>query len=174
LIAGTGVQAKPDTADGDGGDATASPLGAPTQLALDPAGNLYIADSSAHRVRRVSPDGKITTIAGGGATPLNSNGAYADDGTKPTDLKLAEVTGVAIDAKGRLYVADSAMDAIIRLRSDRWHRVVMGDQKGGSESAGLPANATRLTNAGALEVDKQGNLVFLDARIIYRIAGAAD
>ncbi|MEY2461092.1 MAG: trimeric autotransporter adhesin, partial [Acidimicrobiaceae bacterium] len=169
LIAGTGVQAKPDTAEGDGGPATASPLGAPAQLAVDSVGNLYIADTSALRVRRVTPDGTITTIAGGGTTVLNASGAFAPDGTKPTDLKLSQVTGVAVDSKGRVYVADAGMDAIFRFGTTGGIEFLMGDQKGGSESDGLPANATRLTNASDLEIDAQKNLVFLEARVIYRI-----
>jgi hypothetical protein len=173
LIAGTGVQAKPDTAEGDGGPASASPLGVPAQLAVDSVGNLYIADTSALRVRRVTPDGTITTIAGGGTTVLNANGAFAPDGTKPTDLKLSQVTGVAVDSKGRVYVADAGMDAIFRFGTTGGIEFLMGDQKGGSDSDSLPANATRLTNASDLVIDAQKNLVFLEARVIYRIAAAA-
>jgi len=173
LIAGTGVQAKPDTAEGDGGPATASPLGVPAQLAVDAGGNLYIADTSALRVRRVAPDGTITTIAGGGTTPLGANGAYAPDGTKPTDLKLSQVTGVAVDSKGRVYVADAGIDAIYRFSTSGGIELLIGDQKGGSESDGVPANATRVTNAGELAIDAQKNLVFLEARVIKRIASAA-
>lgn len=172
VVAGTGVQAKPDSTVGDGGPAIAAPLGVPTQLVVDADENLFIADSSTHSVRRVSSTGTITTIAGGGTTSLSAGGTYAPDGTKPTDLKLAEVVGIAIDGKGRIYVADGLNHAIFRFSPGGGIELVIGDQKGGGQTPGLAADATRATNVGELAVDAQGNLVFLDARVIKRIAGA--
>jgi sugar lactone lactonase YvrE len=172
-FAGTGAQAAPDSAAGDGGPATAAPLGAPTQLAFDANDNLYIADSSAHRVRRVAADGTITTVAGGGATSLlGGTEAYPPDGTKATDLKLADVSGVAVDGKGRVYVADDQSRAIFRFGADGGIELVLGDQTGGLPNPGLPANATRATTVAVLAVDAKGDLLYLEKGVVHSIAGA--
>lgn len=173
VIAGIMGQAPANTAPGDGGPATAAALGAVTQLAFDGDGNLLIADTVTHRIRRIGADGIITTIAGGGTTKLASaTGQFAPDGTKPTDLELAEVVGLAVDAKGRVYVADSGAEAMFRFAPGAGIEFVAGSQKGGSETAGLPANQTRLRNFGALAFDAQGNLFFSESLFIRRLAGA--
>jgi sugar lactone lactonase YvrE len=174
-VAGTGTQAAPNTAVGDGGPATASPLGAPTQLVVDSGGNVLIADTSAHRVRRVATNGTITTIAGGGAVDLASgNQLYAPEGTSPTDLKLGSVTGVAVDSKGRVYVADASSNAIFRFGPTGGIQLVIADQKGGSSTAGLPAYATRAITIGPLAIDPSGNLLFFQGAVIHQIAGAGN
>jgi hypothetical protein len=173
VIAGTGVQAPPDTAAGDSGPATKSALGAPSQLLVDTAGNLFFTDASAHRVRRVATDGTISTVAGGGTVTLAAGTElYAPDGTKATSLKLSEVSGIAIDGKGRIYVADALNHAIFRFGADGSTELVAGDQKGGSQAAGLPANQTRVTNVRSLGVDNQGNLLYLEGAVLHAIKGA--
>ena len=175
VVAGTGTQAPPDSAAGDGGPATAAPLGAPSQLSVDTSGNLYIADASAHRVRRVAPDGTITTIAGGGTTTLGANAEqYAPDGTLATRLKLADVSGVAVDRTGRVYVADGSEHAIFRFGTSGSVELVIADQKGGLTNAGLAANQTRATNVGALAVDASGNLLYVETAVLRQIAGAGN
>jgi sugar lactone lactonase YvrE len=169
-IAGTGKQAPPDSAAGDGGPAVKSPLGAPVQLAIAPDGSLLIADASAHRVRRVATDGTITTVAGGGTITLaTGTETYAPDGTKPTDLKLASVSGVAVDAQGRIYVADAQSHAIFRFAPGGGIELVAGDQKGGSATPGLPANQTRVTNVGQLGFDPSGKLLFVESGVLRSI-----
>jgi sugar lactone lactonase YvrE len=171
-FAGTGTQAPPDSAVGDGGPATASPLGAPTQMVVDSAGNLLIADASAHRVRRVAPDGTITTIAGGGTTVVGASELYAPDGALPTDLRLAGVTGVAVDGKGRIYVADGQSHAIFRFGTSGGIELVIADQQGAVETAGSAASQTRATNVGPLAIDPQGNLLYVQTSTLREIAGA--
>lgn len=172
VFAGTGTQAPADSAAGDGGPATASPLGAPTQLVVDSVGNLLIADASAHRVRRVAPDGTITTIAGGGTTVVGASEKYAPDGTLPTDLQLAGVTGLAVDGQGRIYVADGQSHAIFRFGASGGIELVIADQQGGAETAGLAASQTRATNVGPLAVDAQGNLLYVQSSALREVAGA--
>ena len=85
---------------GDGGPATAAELYDPIGLALDSTGNLYIADASGHRVQKVSPDGIITTVAGGG----NEN---PGNGGEATSAVLNYPRGVAVDSYGDLFIADN-------------------------------------------------------------------
>lgn len=89
---------------GDGGPATQALLNQPIGLALDSAGNLYIADSGNHRVRKVDSSGTITTFAGDGAPPENGNG----DGGPAVDASLASANDIAIDTTGNLYIADAS------------------------------------------------------------------
>ncbi|HMC43225.1 MAG TPA: hypothetical protein VKI20_09460, partial [Acidimicrobiales bacterium] len=85
---------------GDGGPATAATLDFPTDVAVDGSGNLFIADFNNSVVRKVSPAGVITTVAGSG-TP-----GYSGDGGPATLARLTSPVGVALDSGGNLYVAD--------------------------------------------------------------------
>ena len=88
--------------DGDGGPATAAQLYAPTDVALDGAGNLFIADTHNHRVRRVdAATGIITTVAGTGEA------GFGGDGGPATDARVARPGGVAVDGAGNLFIAMS-------------------------------------------------------------------
>lgn len=84
---------------GDGGQATNAQLQSPSQLAFDSAGNLYIADSSNYRIRKVTPAGVITTIAGRDTGPAPTDGALA------TSVYICDPSGLAIDANDNIYIA---------------------------------------------------------------------
>ncbi|MGA2881629.1 MAG: IPT/TIG domain-containing protein [Bryobacteraceae bacterium] len=88
---------------GDGGPAINAGLNSPTGVALDSAGNIYIADYGNQRVRKVDTTGKITTIAGIGAV----TGSDSGDGGLATQAELGNVYDVAVDGKGNVYIADS-------------------------------------------------------------------
>ena len=75
-------------------------LRAPSDVAVDAAGNLYIADEYNHRIRRVDSSGIITTIAGTGER------GFAGDGGPAVEARLAGPRGVAVDADGNVYIAD--------------------------------------------------------------------
>ena len=90
---------------GDGGPATEAQFAAPTDLALDGSGNLYVTDLGAIRIRRIDAEGVITTIAGSG--PVFSQGGYSGDGGPATEAQFALPRGLAVDGSGNLYVADS-------------------------------------------------------------------
>ncbi|MGD9764449.1 MAG: dockerin type I domain-containing protein [Candidatus Binatia bacterium] len=96
IIGGTGAAGY----SGDGGPATAAQLRAPSDVAVDNDGNVYVADTANHAVRRIDPEGRITTVAGKG-----TRGASGDGGPATSAL-LASPTGVAIDDFGRLFIAD--------------------------------------------------------------------
>ena len=80
---------------GDGGPATRATVNQPEGIALDAAGNLYIADTLDNAVRKVTPAGNITTVAGNGLT------GFAGDGGPATTAQLNRPRGVAVDATGQ-------------------------------------------------------------------------
>lgn len=96
-IAGTGRY----QFEGDGGPATAASLRAPAGLAFDGMGNLFIADSMNHRVRRIDPSGVIASVAG------NGNRGYGGDTGPALAAALNEPRSVAIDGSGNLYIGDT-------------------------------------------------------------------
>ena len=85
---------------GDGGPATSAAIGSPTGLALDAAGNLYIADALGDRIRRVTPGGIISTVAGTGTA------GFAGDGGAATAAQLNAPEDVAIASTGELLIAE--------------------------------------------------------------------
>ena len=95
---GTGVRGF----SGDGGAATTAQLDSPSGVAVDGAGNLYIADTSNHRIRKVDSTGTITTIAGTGV------GGFNWDGGPAVQAQLDSPSGVAVDGAGDLYIADTS------------------------------------------------------------------
>jgi sugar lactone lactonase YvrE len=97
---------------GDGGPATSAWLNAPQAIALDGAGNLYIADSGNNRVRRVGLAGIVTTVAGNGIS------GYSGDGAAAVNSEIANPTGLAFDQNGNVYIADNGNNAIRRITAD--------------------------------------------------------
>ena len=85
---------------GDNGPATSAELNSPYGVALDASGNLYIADLDNNRIRKVSPSGIITTVAGNGGL------GYSGDNGPATSAELFVPAGMAMDASGNLYIAD--------------------------------------------------------------------
>ncbi len=126
-VAGNGTLCRSAPACGDGGPATQAQLWAPDALAVDAAGNLYIGDANDAEVRRVSAGGTITRIAGNG-TRCTSAPACGDGGSA-TSAQLDADDGVAVDASGNVYIADSADNEI------RW---LAGPQSGPAGPAGSP------------------------------------
>jgi trimeric autotransporter adhesin len=92
---------------GDGGQATNAQLHGPTAVAVDSCNNLYIADTTNSRIRMVTPDGTINTIAG-------TNAGYSGDTGAALSAQLNFPSGVAVDASGRVYIADT-QNHVIRL-----------------------------------------------------------
>ncbi|MGH8990323.1 MAG: hypothetical protein ACRDZ7_02210 [Acidimicrobiia bacterium] len=97
LVAGTGDQGKA----GDGGPATEAQLVEPRTLAVGPDGSVYIAEPKAHRLRRVDPQGVISTFAGTGRAGFSGDGGPADGAA------LNFPRGVGADGAGNVYIADS-------------------------------------------------------------------
>jgi sugar lactone lactonase YvrE len=147
---------------GDAGPALKAQLDKPFGIALDETENLYIADRNNNRVRKVSPDGIITTVAGdGGFFFMGDNGpAYR--------ASVAAPTGVALDSKGNLYIADRNNNRVRVVDRTGMIRTVVGtgqqDYNGDSEMA----RETNLYLPFGLTVDSNDNLLVID-RSHYRI-----
>ena len=147
---------------GDAGPALKAQLDKPFGIALDETKNLYIADRNNNRVRKVSPDGIITTVAGdGGFFFMGDNGpAYR--------ASVAAPTGVALDSKGNLYIADRNNNRVRVVDRTGMIRTVVGtgqqDYNGDSEVA----RETNLYLPFGLTVDSNDNLLVID-RSHYRI-----
>jgi len=108
---------------GDGGPAISAQLNIPMGIAIDTDGNLYIADSGNVRIRKVTTEGVIRTVAGNGTTGL------AGDGGVATEAKFNEPTGVAVDSGGNLYIADRGNGRIRKVTKDGRITTVAGSTK---------------------------------------------
>ena len=109
IVAGTGPGEGAGGAGGyggDGGPAVEAQLYGPRGVAVDSSGNLYIADSANHRIRRVDPAGTITTVAGTGSK------GFSGDGGPAVQAQLDDPSGVAVDPAGNLYIADNENNRI--------------------------------------------------------------
>lgn len=88
----------------------------PTALAMDAAGNLYVSDQDNNRIRVISLQGAVTTLAGGGPNDLEGGGGYADGMAE--DARFDDPDGLDVDASGNIYVADSENHSIRRIAPD--------------------------------------------------------
>jgi sugar lactone lactonase YvrE len=143
---------------GDGGPATAAGLGYPLGLALDRAGNLLIADTLNGAVRRVdAASGVITTVAGSGVL------GYSGDGGRATAAQLNFPVGIALDAAGNVFVADSYNNRIRRIdAATGLISTVAGTGDFNSSGDGGPATAATLNTPTGIAVDAEGNLFIAD------------
>lgn len=141
---------------GDGGQATAASLSAPRGVAIDTAGNLYIADTGNQRIRRVSPTGIITTIAGTGQE------GFRGDGGPATAARLNFPAGLALDAGGNLYVADNANQRIRRIAAQTAVITTVAGGRYGYSGDDGPATDAGLNNPTGVAVDQAGNLLIAD------------
>ncbi len=147
-VAGTGVAGF----SGDGGSAAQAQLSAPSGVAVDARGSLYIADFNNHRVRRVGPDGVITTVAGGGS--------FLGDSGPATQAQLSAPSGVAVDARGSLYIADFNNHRVRRVGPDGVITTVAGGGSFLGDSG--PATLASLGNPRGVAVDTKGNLYIVE------------
>ncbi len=138
-------------ADGAG---SAARFHTPSGLALDEAGNLYVADTGNHAIRKVSPAGEVSTLAGTGA-PGHADGPGAQ-------AQFNGPIGVAVDATGRVLVADTYNDRIRAITPDgQVSTLAGGDQPGDADG---PADQARFDTPCAIAVDAQGQVWIADTR----------
>jgi sugar lactone lactonase YvrE len=161
-VAGTGIAGN----SGNGGLATAAQLNNPTGVALDAAGNLYIADQANNVVRKITAStGIIATVAGGGTIASGADGL--GDGGLATNALLYGPADVAVDSIGNLYIADSFHH---RVRVVNVSTGIITVVAGGGNSAGAdgvgdggPATGAQLSDPSGLALDAAGNLYIADA-----------
>jgi sugar lactone lactonase YvrE len=155
LVAGAG----PSGSAGDGGEAAKTRLRGPVGLALDASGGLYIAESGAHRVRRVDPaSGIIRTVAGEGVE------GDVGDGAPATQARLAFPEAVAVGAKGDVYIADRGNHRIRRVRADTGRiETIAGRGIPGSSGDGGRATEALLNEPRGVAVDGSGAVLVADS-----------
>lgn len=152
-IAGTGAPGF----SGDGAAATAAMLNAPCGIVFDVSGNLYIADSSNHRIRKINANGVISTIAGVGTA------AFFGDGGQATGAGLNGPSGVAFGGAGAIYIADGNNFRIRKVSSSGMITTVAGNGSMGYSGDGAQATAAQINVPRAIAADQQGNLFIADA-----------
>jgi sugar lactone lactonase YvrE len=141
---------------GDGGPATAAKMNTPYGLAVDKEGNLFIADSMNHRIRKVSPAGVISTIAGTGKPGI------VGKAQKATAAALNFPASLALDDAGNLFVSDVANNAVRKITPAGIISTVAGNGKPGFSGDGGKATGAMLNNPGPIAVGKDGSLFISD------------
>jgi sugar lactone lactonase YvrE len=142
--------------------ATTAPLNLPSAIAYDAEGNLYIAETRNHVVRKVDSAGDITTIAGTGTQ------GFSGDGGPASAARLDSPQGLAIDAGDHLYIADTHNQRIRRVDLATGLIATIAGTTAGFSGDNGPAIAARLNLPIALAVDAAGNLYAADAQN-YRV-----
>ena len=141
---------------GDGGPASAAMLNNPTDVFEDGSGNFYIADRNNNRVRKVSPSGIITTIAGTGTA------GYTGDGGSALTARLHHPNGVAVDATGNIYVADEGNNVIRMINPGGIITTIAGNGTAGFFGDGGLATLAEFDDPQAVAKDLAGNIYVAD------------
>lgn len=151
-LAGNGIA----SGSGDSGPALQATLNLPAGVAVDTAGNVYVADSANHRIRRVAPDGIITTVVGTGEAGDDGDGGPA------RDARLRRPLGVAVGADGTLFVADTYNHRIRMVAADGTITTVAGTGEPGFAGDGGPGAAALLAYPTGIAVGAGGALYIAD------------
>lgn len=138
-------------ADGMG---SAARFDTPSGLGIDGAGNLYVADTGNHAIRKITAEGMVTTLAGDGIAGFRDGPA--------SQARFNAPIGVAVDAAGNVYVADTYNDRIRRIGIDGVVSTVAGDERPGYQDG--PGETARFDTPTALARDALGNLWVADLR----------
>ena len=149
-LAGNGVSGF----SGDGGQATSAMLNGPQGVAVDGAGNVYIADSANNRVRRVAPNGVITTVAGNGIAGFSGDGGFG------VNAQVGNPVAVATDSVGNVYIADGSA-RVRKLFVSGLITTIAGSTRGYSGDGGSAPNAL-MNGPSALAINAAGSIWVAD------------
>lgn len=152
-VAGTGEAGY----SGDGGAATSAKLNSPIGVAVDSSGNLYISDNSNNRIRKITPDGTISTLAGTGEK------GYSGDGGPALLAQLNSPRGVAVDSSGNVYFAGTGNHRIRKISADGTISTVAGTGQFGYYGNGVPAVEAVLNFPYGVAVDNSENVYIVDS-----------
>jgi uncharacterized protein (TIGR03437 family) len=141
---------------GDEGAARLAQLDTPSACATDSAGNLFIADTANHAIRKVNPAGVISTVAGAGIA-----GSSGDEGAA-TGARLASPRGVVADDMGDIFIADTGNHRIRQVTPDGVIHSIAGSGAPGFSGDGGPAAGALLNGPQGLFLDGAGDLYFAD------------
>jgi trimeric autotransporter adhesin len=168
---------------GDGGQATSACLSEPQGVSVDPHGDLFIADTGNNRIRKVAPNGIITTVAGKTTTTL-----YCGDGGQATNACLNQPFDVVVNSNNSIYIADTGNNVIRKIGKNGVITTLVGNGNYGYNGAGCPANPQGVAALSAclafpesLALDSGNNIYvadtannrirFVSVKIITTIAG---
>lgn len=153
VVAGTGERGF----EGDGGPADLALLSNPTDVKIDAAGNVYIADVYNQVVRRVGPDGVIQTIAGTGTAGYSGEGGHA------RDAMLHDPWGLAIDPSTQyLIIGDAENNRVRQVDGDGLISTIVGSGELGYSGDGGPALDARIDSPQSFAFDSEGRMYFGD------------
>lgn len=151
-VAGTGSRGFA----GDDGQAAAAQLDTPRGVATDNAGNIYIADTGNHRIRKINTAGAISTIAGNGAA------GFSGDGGSAAAAQLNMPRSVALDLSGVMYIADSGNNRVRVVTPAGQIDTIAGTGAAGLSGDGGPAAAAELNLPSGIALDKLGQVLIAD------------
>jgi len=156
-IAGLGRGGSSYAGDGDGGPAVKAYIKTPQGVAVDAFGNIYIAESGKYRIRKIDPNGIITTIAGTGIR------GYSGDGGLATEAEITWPNSVDVDTVGNIYFTSSSGNCIRKIDTNGIITTIAGtDESGYSGDGGLAVYA-KLNWPDGISLDASGNIYFADA-----------
>jgi len=142
---------------GDGGPAQLAVLADPRGIAVDRFGNIVVADTGNHRIRKVDRSGVISTIAGTGRQ------GFSGDGSSAAAADLNTPMGLAIDTEGNVFVADAGNDRVRRISPSGVIDTVAGTVKGSFSGDGAAATAARLRFPVSVAIAPSGSLYIADS-----------
>src|SRR5208283_4562434 len=151
---------------GDGGPATSATLNSPAGLAVDSAGNLYIADDGSMCIRKVTPDGIISTYAGTGDYTSSGSGGPA----KNAGIRFP--WGLAADGAGNVYVGEGGTNRIRKISPDGIIAPFAGNGIEASTGDGGPATSASLASPGNLAANEAGDVYIVegDTSLVRKVA----
>ncbi len=150
--AGTGAA----TYGGDGAAATLAQINRPCGVSIDASGNLFIADYTNNRIRKVNSSGTITTYAGTGVS------GFSGDGLAATTAKLTTPWGVHVDALGNVYIGDNGNQRVRKVNASGIINTLAGTGTAGYSGDACAASAAQINSPCGLAVDAVGSIYFAD------------